>query len=402
MTTSDEQQAGLTGRVPEHADLLVIGGGPAALAAATGYRDHGGEGTVVLVSDDDTLPYFRPPLSKDYLRGETEEADLLIEPESAYEDADIEARLNVMVTALDAGERTAVLSDGARLTYEHCVLATGAAPKPLPVPGADDPRVAYLRTLDSARTLRTAAEAVRSAVVAGSGFIGCEAAASLARRGLDVTVVSTEELPQQARLGPDVGERIAGWLRDEGVTLVGGAEVEAIEDAQLVRISGREPVRGDLVLVAAGIDPQSTLAAATEAEIENDRVVVDEHMRSSVPGLYAAGDVAYARNGLANRHLVAEHWGEADTMGGIAGATAAGADASWAQAPGLWSVVGDHTLKYAAWGDGFDDVEFVDHGNGAFAAWYSAEGVLVGVLTHEADDDYERGSKLVEEGAPTR
>ncbi|HEV7470782.1 MAG TPA: NAD(P)/FAD-dependent oxidoreductase [Pseudonocardia sp.] len=244
MTTSDEQQAGLTGRVPEHADLLVVGGGPAALAAATGYRDHGGEGTVVLVSDDDTLPYFRPPLSKDYLRGETEEADLLIEPESAYEDADIEARLNVMVTALDAGERTAVLSDGARLTYEHCVLATGAAPKPLPVPGADDPRVAYLRTLDSARTLRTAAEAVRSAVVAGSGFIGCEAAASLARRGLDVTVVSTEELPQQARLGPDVGERIAGWLRDEGVTLVGGAEVEAIEDAQLVRISGREPVRG--------------------------------------------------------------------------------------------------------------------------------------------------------------
>jgi hypothetical protein len=169
MTTSDEQQADLSGRVPEHADLLVVGGGPAALAAATGYRDHGGEGTVVLVSDDDTLPYFRPPLSKDYLRGETEEADLLIEPESAYEDADIEARLNVMVTALDAGERTAMLSDGAQLTYEHCVLATGAAPKPLPVPGADDPRVAYLRTLDSARTLRTAAEAVRSAVVARLG-----------------------------------------------------------------------------------------------------------------------------------------------------------------------------------------------------------------------------------------
>ncbi|MCW0213901.1 MAG: NAD(P)/FAD-dependent oxidoreductase [Pseudonocardia sp.] len=393
------QQPDLTGRAREQVDLLVVGGGPAALAAATGYREHGGQGTVLLVSDDDSPPYLRPPLSKDYLRGETEECELAIEPPSTFDDADIELRLDIMVTALDAGERTAMLADGSRITYGTCVLATGAAPRPLPVPGADDPRVAYLRSLDSARTLRTAAGNARSAVVVGSGFIGCEAAASLARRGLAVTVVSAEELPQQARLGPEVGERIAGWLRDEGVSLLGGVEVEAIEDARLVRIAGRDPVRGDLVLVAGGVDPQSTLAAVAEADIEHDRVVVDEHMRTSVPGLLAAGDVAYARNATAGRHLVVEHWGEADAMGGIAGATAAGADTSWVRAPGFWTVVGDHTLKYVAWGDGFDATEFVDHGEGAFTAWYSSDGVIVGVATHQADEDHERGTALVEKGS---
>jgi NADPH-dependent 2,4-dienoyl-CoA reductase/sulfur reductase-like enzyme len=382
------------------ADLLVVGGGPAALAAAIGYRDHGGPGAVVLVSDDDTLPYLRPPLSKDYLRGRTDEPDLPVEPVSTYAEKAIDVRLDVTVTALDTADRIAALADGTRIGYGQCVLATGATPAALPVPGADDPQVMTLRSLASARRLRAAAERARSAVVVGSGFIGCEAAASLARRGLDVTVVSTETLPQQARLGDEVGERIAGWLRAEGVTLIGGAEVSAIERARLVRVVDHDPVEGDLVLVAAGVEPLSALAAAAGAPIENDRVVVDEHLRSGVAGLLAAGDVAYARNATAGRHLVVEHWGEADVMGRIAGTTAAGAEAVWDNAPGFWSEVGDRTLKYAAWGDGFDEVRLTDHGDGAFTAWYVRGGVIVGVATHEADDDYERGAKLVEAGAP--
>lgn len=391
-----------------HAELLVVGGGPAALAAATSYRDHGGEGAVVLVSDDTAPPYFRPPLSKDYLRGESEAGDTELTPATTYTDRGITLLLRQMVTTLSGQERAAQLSGGARITYKACVLATGSAPKPLPVPGADAPAVAMLRSLDSAAELRSAALTARSAVVVGSGFIGCEAAASLARRGLDVTVVSIEELPQEKRLGADVGRRIAGWLAEDGVTLVGGAQVEAIEPLgdpderpRRVRVSGHAPLEADLVLVAGGIDPNVTLARATGARVEQDRVVVDEHMRTSLPGLYAAGDVAYARNATAGRHLVVEHWGEAQAMGTIAGGVAAGADLRWDAVPGFWTEIGDRTLKYAAWGDGYDHDRLVDHGGGAFTVWYADEqGRAVGVATHGADEDYERGERLVAGGRP--
>jgi 3-phenylpropionate/trans-cinnamate dioxygenase ferredoxin reductase subunit len=391
-----------------HAELLVVGGGPAALAAATGYRDHGGDGAVVLVSDDTAAPYFRPPLSKDYLRGESEAGDTELTPATTYTARGITLLLRQRVTTLSADERAAQLSSGDRLTFKACVLATGSAPKPLPVPGADAPAVAMLRSLDSARELRSAALTAHSAVVVGSGFIGCEAAASLARRGLEVTVVSTEELPQEKRLGAAAGRRIAGWLADDGVTLVGGAQVEAIEPLgdpderpRRVRVSGREPLEADLVLVAGGIDPHVGLARDAGLQVEGDRVVVDEHMRASVPGLYAAGDVAYARNATAGRHLVVEHWGEAEAMGTVAGGVAAGADLRWDAVPGFWTEIGGRTLKYAAWGDGYDRDRLVDHGGGAFTVWYADEhGRAVGVATHEADEDYECGSELVAAGKP--
>ena len=129
-------------------------------------------------------------------------------------------------------------------------------------------------------------------------------------------------------------------------------------------------------------------------------MVVDERMRTDQPGLLAAGDVAYARNAAAGRHLVVEHWGEALAMGTVAGTTAAGGNTRWAQAPGFWSMIGDHALKYVAWGDGYQQAQLIDHGGGAFTVWYSTEGVTVGVATHQADNDYERGRELVEQAKP--
>ena len=181
--------------------LVVVGGGPAALEAARAYREAGAGGQVVLVSADEHLPYDRTPLSKDFLRGESEEDALPLEDEGFYRDHDIEVRLRTRARALDTARQAVILSDGETLRYGQCILATGASPKPLPVPGAEGAGVRYLRSRHQARELREAAAAARSAVLIGSGFIGCEAAASLSRRGLAVTLVSMEDGPQAARLG---------------------------------------------------------------------------------------------------------------------------------------------------------------------------------------------------------
>jgi 3-phenylpropionate/trans-cinnamate dioxygenase ferredoxin reductase component len=376
--------------------LVVVGGGPAALEAARAYREAGAGGEVVLVSDDDYLPYNRPPLSKDFLRGESQEDALPLEDSDFYRRHDIEVRLRTRAQAVDAGRRVVALSDGDILSYSRCILATGASPKPLPVTGAEGSDVRYLRSRRQARELRDAAAAARSAVVVGSGFIGCEAAAALGRRGLAVTLVSMEDSPQAARLGDAASQVLRGWLEDDGVSLRLGAQVQAIEGGR-VRLAGEASAEGDLLLVAGGVEPEAGLAAEAGLAFGAGRIQVDEHMRSSTADILAAGDVAFAFNAAAGRHLAVEHWGEALAMGRVAGQTAAGAEASWNEVPGFWSTIGDRTLKYAAWGDGFDDARLVNHGGGAFTVWYSQDGVTVGVLTHDADHDYERGRHLIEQ-----
>jgi 3-phenylpropionate/trans-cinnamate dioxygenase ferredoxin reductase subunit len=384
----------------ESTDLLIVGGGPAGLSVATGYREGGGTGSVLLIGDESVHPYARPPLSKDFLRGECAEDALPLQPSARYGEQAVTVRLSRRVEGLDPATRVVTLNDGEQVHYGDCVLTTGAVPTVLSVSGADHPSVRYLRSLASAQALRVVASSSRSAVVIGSGFIGCEAAVSLARRGLAVTVASAEPRPQQARLGADVGARIADWLDSEGVTLMSGAAVRAVVDGCSVELDGHAPVRADLVLAATGITPCSGLARRAGAELNDDRVVVDERMRTSVPRLFAAGDVAYARNATAGRHLVVEHWGEALEMGRIAGNTIAGGHARWAEVPGFWSTVGDRTLKYAAWGDGYDTTRLVEHSGGGFTAWYTRDDVAVGVATHRADEDYDLGRQLIERGDP--
>jgi 3-phenylpropionate/trans-cinnamate dioxygenase ferredoxin reductase component len=208
-----------------------------------------------------------------------------------------------------------------------------------------------------------------------------------------------EEGPQVARLGDAVSQILRSWLEEEGVSLRLGAKVDAIEDGR-VRLASQSSAVGDLILVAGGVEPETGLAAGAGLAVENGRVRVDARMRSSVPTVLAAGDAALAFNVSAGRPLAVEHWGEALAMGKVAGQTAAGADASWEEVPGFWSTIGDRTLKYAAWGDGFDRASLVDHGSGSFTGWYSRDGVAVGVLTHDADNDYERGQLLIEQGLP--
>ncbi len=387
--------------------LLVVGSGPAALAAATAYREHGGAGPVRLVTADDAAPYNRPPLSKDFLRGDVEEADLALQPTDFFDRNEIEVAVSTPVTRLDLGGRRATTADGSRLDFDVLVLATGSEPTRLPVPGADRADVLHLRSLADARRLRRAAEAAGNhqgaVTVVGSGFIGCEAAVSIASHGARVTLVTQEELPQAARLGPEAGKRLGDWLDSAGVRLVTSAEIAAIEPAGSglrVRLQAADPVEAELVLVAAGVRPRGALAEAAGLVMGDGRIVVDEGMQTSAPGVFAAGDVALAYHAGAGRRISVEHWSDAETMGAVAGANAAGAAQKWDAVPGFWSEIGDRTLKYHAWGDGFDEARLIEHTGGGFSVWYARAGVVVGVLTHEADADYERGRDLVAGAAP--
>lgn len=392
MSSSDSEGPGPAG-------LVVVGGGPAGHSAAEAYREAGGSGRVVIISADDAAPYQRPPLSKDYLRGESEEDALPMESAEFYRDHEIELQLADPVVGLDLDRSLVTTRSGERVGYRSCVLATGCEPVRLPVPGADDPRVLQLRSLTSARVLRGSAVRAESAIVIGSGFIGCEAAVSLSMRGLDVTVTTSEELPQLRRLGRSAAQRLAGWLATAGVHLQANSEVVGIQGGHTVMLTdGR--FTADLILAAPGVSPNSALAGKAGLELDEGRIAVNERMATGVHGVFAAGDVALAHNRTAGRRLRVEHWGEALRMGEIAGANAAGADEVWAEVPGFWSQIGRHQLKYTAWGDGFDRDDLVEHGGGAFTVWYSRGGKAVGVLTHDADDDYERGRELIASGEP--
>jgi 3-phenylpropionate/trans-cinnamate dioxygenase ferredoxin reductase component len=381
-------------------DWLIIGGGPAGIAAARGYRDAGGEGDVAIVTDEHRMPYRRPPLTKQLLRGEMSEEELPLESEDWLRDQRI-ALISGRAVSLDADRREVMISGGRALEYGDALLATGAEPTRIPVPGADHPGVRVVRALDHVRELIVRLRAGEPVVVIGSGFIGCEIAASLRRRGHPVTLISDEPEPNAARLGEEAGRHIRGWLEEEGVLVRLGGAVERIEPGFVVT-AGDAKAQARVLVMAGGVSPRVELAVSTGLELESGAVPVDAHQRTAKPGLYAAGDVAVAENTTAGRHLRVEHWGDALGQGEVAGRNAAGADAVWDAVPGFWSTIGDHDLKYAAWGDGFDDFRFEDHGDGAFTVWYGLKGTIVGALTHERDEDYERGSELIARGAPWR
>lgn len=386
----------------ESESLVIVGGGPAALATARAYRAAGGRARVAILSDEPHPPYRRPPLTKGYLRGEVGRSALLIEPPGWYGENGVDLRLNTRAASLDAGRAVVETESGEELGYDACVLATGSEPVRPPVPGGDDPEVLVMRTLqDSSRLRERAGIRHGRAVVVGSGFIGCEAAASLSLRGVGVTLISLEDLPQSARLGQEVGRRIESWLRGYGIRLLLGESVEAVErTGSSYRVSvGGGRIASDTVLLGTGVEPRTGLARAAGLRVDKG-VVADSRMRASAPGVFAVGDAAEAFNESAGRHVSVEHWGDALEHGRIAGTVIAGGETSWRMAPGFWSTIGDETLKYRAWGDGWDEVRFAERRSGAFTAWYGAEGATVGVLTHDSDDDYERGRELVERGAP--
>lgn len=371
-----------------------MGSGPAGVAAAESFREHDAATPVQILTADIDMPYARPPLSKEYLRGQTD--DVALHPAQWFADRAIEITRGAGVNRLDLVEH-AVFVGAQRHAFDRLILASGAAPTAPSIPGGQ--RARLLRSLADASALRDSAHDADSAVVIGSGFIGCEAAASLALRGVPVTLVAPEPLPQEKRLGTAAAERLRDLVNETGARHVGGVTVKEITETG-VRLDNGVTIDSDLVLAATGVTPQSRAAAKAGLQIRESRIVVGSDMSTSAPDVYAAGDVALARHEVAGRHLAIEHWQDATDQGAIAGACAAAASPTkWSGVPGFWTSIGEATLKYHAWGDGYERSRMINHLDG-FTVWYESGNVTVGVLTYNADDDYDRGERLIAERQP--
>ena len=368
--------------------FIAIGSGPAGVSAAETFRSKHPGIPVRILTVDPALPYAKPPLSKGFLCGREDKRDLHSEGWFARNNVDLIR--GISVDRIDTVSQEVITAGGQRYPYWHLVVASGAAPVKLDIPGAD--QALTLRSFSDAVALKMAARYADSAVVMGGGLIGCEAAACLAAGGVDTTLVAAETVPLQRRFGLEAGERIVKILSDHGVGFLGETSVAEIGDSGVVFDDGTE-TKADLVVSATGVRPDIRLAEAAGLDTRDGRIVVDEHMHTSARNVYAAGDVALAHNLTAGRHIRAEHWRDAAQEGLVAGLTAAGFAAVWDQVPGFACTIGDSVLKYRGWGS-YDACRFVDHHNG-FTVWYEADGDVVGVLTLNADEDYSRADELL-------
>lgn len=355
--------------------FIAIGSGPAGLAAAEAFRRRHPDIPVRIITTDPALPYAKPPLSKSYLCGR--QATLDLHSPDWFGRHNVELLRGITVEHIDSGNREVVTAGGRHYPYWHLVLACGSTAVPLKVPGGE--AALSLRSLADAVILRMVAVHAESAVVVGGGLIGCEAASSLATRGMLTTLVAPEPVPLLRRFGSEVGERVAKMLSDIGVRFIGSATVTAVEDTGVLLDTG-EAVEGELVVSAAGVCPDIRLATTAGLDTENGRIVVDERMHTSALNVYAAGDVALAYNVTAGRRIPAEHWRDAAQQGRIAGQSAAGYPAAWDAVPEFSCTIGKSVLKYRGWGTGYEHSSLVEHRDG-FTVRYQAGSEVIGVLS---------------------
>lgn len=337
--------------------LAIVGASLTGAKAAEAARDTGFDGRVVLIGEEAGQPYERPPLSKDILRGDKDTDAARVHPEGFYAERSIELVHDRAVT-LDPVARTIGLAGGDRVKFDLAVLATGAAPRRLEVPGASLDNVHYLRTLDDAVRLRDAIHAAERVAVIGAGWIGSEVAASARQMGAEVVLIDPAPGPLHRVLGDEIGAVFGRLHADHGVQLrlgTGVAELRGTKTvAEVVLADGRIEA-ADVVVVGVGVAPRTDLAAAAGLA-RDDGIVVDEHLATSVPGIFAAGDVASAFHPHYGKHLRVEHWANALNQGITAGRNAAGKDDTYTRLPYFFSDQYDLGLEYVGHGDGGDAV----------------------------------------------
>lgn len=334
--------------------VVIVGAGAAGSAAAEMLRREGHEGRVLLVDPDVSAPYDRPNLSKDYLAGSAPEEWIPLRPEGFYEEHGIE-RVTGAAEEIEPKERSVRLSDGRILSYDALLLATGATPRSLPVPGADDPRVCLLRSLDDCKAIIERAEEADRAVIVGASFIGMESAWALRRRGLEVTVVAPEELPFARTLGEALGRMLKKLHEENGVEFRLGRSVERIDDDG-VHLDDGSVLPAPLVVAGVGVEPDLRLARSAGLRID-DGVVVDGYLESSVPGIFAAGDIANWPDPVSGRRIRVEHWAVAQNLGQTAARNILGRDTPFRAPPFFWTQHYDLPVAMVGHNVGWDAVE---------------------------------------------
>jgi 3-phenylpropionate/trans-cinnamate dioxygenase ferredoxin reductase subunit len=372
--------------------IVVVGGGLASARLAIEYRASGGEAPLTILSAESDPPYHRPPLTKAFLRGESERDGAYVQPTAAYEEEVVELRLGVTVERIDPEGHAVVLAGGEELRYGTLVLATGARPRPLPLPGADLVGVHTYRTLVDADAVRTAAVDAHAAIVIGGSFIGAETAASLRLRGLEVTLVEMGPLLMPQLRCPELSHELADFYREQGVEVLVDTELaELTGNGRLLtgaRTADDRTLEGYLAIVGIGVVPNVDLAEAAGAEVD-DGIVVDERFRTSLPDVYAIGDVARYPDPTAGRLRRIEHWSNANAQGEHLGRQLAGSDDAYDKLPAFFTQLFDKSFRVL--GDAEQAVDCVLRGSLAegrvLGFQLSDDERLVGAVVHGQAED---------------
>ncbi len=377
-------------------DVVVVGGGLAAASAVGALRDEGYDGRIVLIGEEPLPPYERPPLSKEFLRGEQAEP-ILVRPPDWYAERGVETRLGVRARRLLAGEREVELEGGDRVAFDAAVVATGSRPRRPPLPGLELDGVYDLRSLDDAVRLREAALGAGRAVLVGMGFIGAEVAASFRQMGLDVTVVEFFSTPLERVLGRMLGGAIEALHRDHGVQMIFGdaaARFEGDGRFEALLTTGGRRIEGDLAVVGVGVEP-ATGVVGPDLGVE-DGIPVDAELRTAVPAVFAIGDVARQDHPVFGS-VRAEHFDKAIKQGETVARNLLGGREVFDDAMWFWSDQYDSQIQMAGFATEWDDM--VLRGSipdRSFAAFLLKDGILRSTFTMDWKLDCRRSMPLIQ------
>jgi 3-phenylpropionate/trans-cinnamate dioxygenase ferredoxin reductase component len=390
--------------------FVIAGAGLAGAKAAETLRDEGFGGPVVLIGDETERPYERPPLSKDYLLGKAEWESIFVHPRSWYGEHDVDLRLGVPVTGIDAAAHAVSLADGSRVGYAKLLLATGSSPRRLPIEGDDLDGVFYLRRVADSDRIKVAFATAPRVVVIGAGWIGLETAAAARAAGAEVTILEAAKLPLLRVLGKEVAQVFADLHREQGVELRFGVAVAEITGsggrASGVRLGDGSHVPADAIIIGVGITPNIQLAEAAGLQVGNG-IVVDARLRSSDPDIYAAGDVANAYHPVLGRHIRVEHWANALNQPQAAARAMLGRDVSYDLMPYFYTDQYDLGMEYAGHVEpgGYDQVVFRGDvaGREFIAFWLAGGRVMAGMNVNvwdvnDAIQSLVRGGQTVDPG----
>ena len=363
--------------------FIVAGAGLAGAKAVETLREEGFDGRVALIGDELERPYERPPLSKDYLRGDVERETIYVHPERFYADLDVELRLGRRAVELDVRERTLVLDDGESLRYDRLLLATGAEPHRLGIPGSDLEGVRYLRSVADCDALREGLDRAASLVVVGAGWIGCEVAASARTRGLDVTMLEPQAVPLERVLGRELGAVYRDIHVDHGVRMRLGCRVEAFEGTgavERVRTSDGDAIGCDLVVVGIGVRPRIELAERAGIAV-GDGIHADQRLETGAPGVFVAGDAAGAQHPFYDERIRVEHWANALDQGPAAARNMLGRGLAYERLPYFFSDQYDVGMAYTGYARTWDRVVFRgDPATREFIAfWVAGDRIVAGM-----------------------